>query len=80
MTKEIILNLIENYLRAEVVSTGVPLTAFSKFSELGMDSFSIINLILSLETQTGKSLIENGIRTEDIESIDSLANFVLSRS
>lgn len=80
MNKDDILRLIQNYLHSEVIDPGVQLNGNSKFTELGMDSFSIINLILTLESQTGKSLVENGIRADDIETIDSLTNFVLSRT
>jgi len=52
----------------------------TSFASLGMDSYSIINLLLALEEKSGKSLIENGIRTEDIESMESLTAFVLSRN
>ncbi|MBX7182585.1 MAG: hypothetical protein K1X82_10760 [Bacteroidia bacterium] len=80
MNKDDILRLIKNYLHSEVIDPGVQLNSNSKFTELGMDSFSIINLILTLESQTGISLVENGIRADDIETIDSLTNFVLSRT
>jgi len=45
-----------------------------------MDSYSIINMLIALEEKSGKSIIENGIKTEHIISLETLTEFVLTRN
>jgi acyl carrier protein len=80
MSRAEIIEFLSEFLKKEVLAPGVELTEKTSFSNLGMDSYSIINLLLALEEKSGKSLIENGIRSEDIESMESLVAFVLSRT
>lgn len=80
MNRADIIEFLGEFLKKEVLAPGVELTEKTSFSSLGMDSYSIINLLLALEEKSGKSLIENGIRSTDIESMESLVAFVLSRT
>ncbi len=80
MNHDEIIGFLKDFLKKEVLAPGMEISNQTSFASLGMDSYSIINLLLALEEKSGKSLIENGIRTEDIESMESLAAFVLSRN
>lgn len=80
MTREEIIRFLNDFLKKEVLAPGMEISEQTTFASLGMDSYSIINLLLALEEKSGKSLIENGIRTEDIESVESLAAFALSKN
>ena len=80
MTREEIIRFLNDFLKKEVLAPGMEISEQTTFVSLGMDSYSIINLLLALEEKSGKSLIENGIQSKDIESMDSLAAFALSRN
>jgi acyl carrier protein len=80
MNHDEIIGFLKDFLKKEVLAPGMEISNQTSFASLGMDSYSIINLLLALEEKSGKSLIENGIRTEDIESMESLTAFVLSRN
>jgi len=80
MNKFEIIQFLSDFLKQEVLANGVQFTEQTPFSTLGMDSYSIINMLIALEEKSGKSIIENGIKNEHIISVETFTEFVLTRN
>lgn len=63
-----------DYLRQRVLDSRVACAPGTPFSELGIDSMSIIELVMYLERKHGIVLPDNALRPENLRSADALAH------
>lgn len=61
------------YLRERVLDKSVPVEPATPFSEVGVDSMSVIELVMFLERKHGIELPENALQRRHLESAQALA-------
>mgnify|MGYP001325827271 FL=1 len=66
-------NELCDYLRERVLDRNVLCTPGTPFIELGIDSMSIIELVMYLERKHGIVLPDEALRPENLRSADALA-------
>ncbi len=52
------------------------ITASASLADLGFDSMSFIELLVSIEKKFGIKLIEIGMQPEDIKTLEALAHYI----
>jgi acyl carrier protein len=64
------------FIRTSLVGDGVEVTADTSFEKLGLDSFSIIEIILFIERKYGITIPDKELNKENLFSAASLAKCV----
>lgn len=62
-----------DFIQANLVAPGVGVNATTSLTQLGLDSFSIIEIVLFIERQYGLTLPDVALSKENIESPQSFA-------
>ena len=70
---------ILSYISQNLVTANTPLTAETSFSELGIDSYSLIEMLLFLEAKYHCSILDGGTTKQDLEHPQALAKFIASK-
>ena len=73
MGKEICQFVTEN-----LIAEGVEIKPQTSLSAIGLDSFSIIEIVLFIERKYGIALPDEALSAENIESVYTLANCALN--
>ena len=77
-TEEIIIEGLIDFVKSEVVDESIEISADSTLKSAGVDSFSVIELVLFLEHKYGISLKEKDMLPENFVSIKSLAKCAMN--
>ena len=64
------------FIQANLVANGVQVGAETSLTQLGLDSFSIIEIVLFVERQYGLTLPDEALSQENIQSASTLAKCV----
>lgn len=70
---------ILSYLSQNLVTANTPLTSTTTFTDLGIDSYSLIEMLLFLEAKYHCSILDGGTTKEDLEHPQALAKFIASK-
>jgi acyl carrier protein len=65
------------FIRTNVVGEGVEVGPDTPFEKLGLDSFSIIEIVLFIERKYGVTIPDNELNKEILFSADTLAACVM---
>lgn len=80
MDKPTIINHLKTYLQQNAKGQTGELTETTQLlDEWFADSMEVINMVLFLEKQFGIKMRDSDISAENFETLDALANFVLSK-
>jgi acyl carrier protein len=71
---ETISQQLTKYLNEEILDSPVQIDPETPFSEMGIESYDIIQLVLFIERKFGVELPESDLIPEHLNSISSLAN------
>ena len=71
---EIICQQLWNYLNEEIMESPIEADFNKSFSELGIESYDVIQLVLFIERKFGVELAEEDLTHENLKSIFSLAS------
>lgn len=71
---------ILNYIRQNLVTANTPLASNTSFSDLGIDSYSLIEMLLFLEAKYYCSILDGGTKKDDLESAEMLARFIHTKA
>ncbi len=74
MDKVEIANELLSFVRKTIIDSSVEIGAETPFKDLGIDSVSIINIVLFIERKFDLALPEEALSPENLRSIHSLAN------
>lgn len=72
---EEIAELLCAFLRDNVLADGVDITPDTELSRIGVDSFSLMELVLFIERQLNLSLPAESLNPETIASVRSLSEY-----
>jgi acyl carrier protein len=64
------------YIQSELVDSSIAVTPEVPFEKLGLDSFSIISIVLFIERNFGVSLPDKELTKENLYNADTLATCV----
>ena len=64
---------LENFMRENVVAKGVDITPDTVLRDIGVDSYSVIEMVLFIERQYGVVLPEEKLLPENLKSVRALA-------
>lgn len=64
------------FARQNLLAVGIPFDEQSRLAEVGLDSFSLVELLLFSERQFGIAVPESHLTREHLESIASLASCI----
>ena len=64
------------FIRANLVADGVEVTPATPLVQMGLDSFSLIEIVLFVERQYGLQLPDEALSQENIHSSATLANYI----
>ena len=64
------------FIQANLVANGVEVKGETSLTQLGLDSFSIIEIVLFVERQYGLTLPDEALSQENIQSASTLAKCV----
>lgn len=69
-----------NFIKSNLVAANIEVTSEKPLSEMGLDSFSIIEVVLFIERKFGIALPDEALTQENIKSVSSLATCAQSMS
>ena len=64
------------FIRSNLVAEGVEVTPDKPLVQMGLDSFSLIEIVLFVERQYGLQLPDEALSQENIYSSQTLANYI----
>lgn len=62
------------YIKEEILDESIEMNEESTLTELGIDSFSVVELVLFLERKHGIAIPEKDMLPQNFKSVQSLAN------
>ena len=71
---EIISQQLLNYLNEDIMDEPIDATFDTSFSDMGVESYDVIQLVLFIERKFGVELPERDLIPENLKSIASLAS------
>ena len=69
---------VVQFISENLLAEGVYLDAQSSLTKLGLDSFSLIEILLFVERQFGISVTMDKLNRENTETVDAFAHVVLA--
>lgn len=73
INKSMIILQMVKYLNSEIMDEPLAFDSATPFSEIGVESYDIIQLVLFIERKFGIEIPESELIPENLESIDALA-------
>jgi len=64
------------FIRSNLVADGIEVTSTMPLESLGLDSFSLIEIILFVERQYHLQLSDEALAQENMRSSETLANYI----
>ncbi|MEX0812285.1 MAG: hypothetical protein WD048_08715 [Chitinophagales bacterium] len=79
MTQQEIEKEILDYLQEHLVTANTAMDVDTLYSDIGLDSYSLIEMLLYLEAKYHCSLLDGATQKTDLESTTALAGFIHSK-
>lgn len=76
---EEIANQLCVFLRENILAPQIEVTSDTALSEIGVDSFSLMELVLFIERQFGLELPAEALTPENIASVGTLSSYCVAR-
>lgn len=73
ISKEDISNELVKFVQTTIVDSSVTITTETQFKDIGIDSMSIIELVLFIERKFNVSLSDKDLIPENLKSVNTLA-------
>lgn len=70
---------IQKYISKHLIAANIPLAKSTTFNELGIDSYSLIEMLLYLEAKYHCSILDGGTKNTDLVNTSTLALFIHSK-
>lgn len=67
-------SMMIQFLKANVLGEGVEITGTTPFVEIGIDSVTVIELVMHIDDEFGIDIPPNDLTEENMSSIDALAS------
>ena len=73
--KSKISKLLSDYLKDHILADGVKFSDDTPFSKIGIDSVTVIELVMQVEDVYGIEIPVHELKPENLNSIDAIAKF-----
>ncbi len=73
ITQEIIRNELMSFIQTNILDSTISITPETPFNEIGLDSMSIIEIVLFIERKFGIAISERDLIPDNLKSVQSLA-------
>ena len=77
MDPEIIIAEIKKYIEKNILAEGVQIAAGSDLKQVGIDSFSTVEIILFIERKFGVAIPDEKLIPDNFKTLNALAAIVL---
>ena len=77
MDAEIIIRDIKNYIEKNIMAENIMIDADTELQDAGVDSFSIVEIILFIEKKYGVSMPDDKLVPENFRTLRALSSTVL---
>lgn len=77
MSAESIIAEIKKYIENNILAKDIPIKADTNLKEVGIDSFSIVEIILFIERRFGVSIPDEKLVPDNFKTLQALAATVL---
>ncbi|MFT4680463.1 MAG: acyl carrier protein [Granulosicoccus sp.] len=67
-------NMMIQFLKSNVLAEGIEISGTTPFQEIGIDSVTVIELVMHIDDEFGIDIPPNDLTEENMSSIDTLAN------
>ncbi len=75
-TKENISQTLTGFVKTTILAQGVVFESSSNLAKTGVDSYSVIEIILFVERQFGVTIPDTHLIAENLNSVDAIASCV----
>ena len=69
-----IIDRLSAYLKKRFLASGVEIQPANKFADIGIDSMSVVELVMFIEEEFGIVIPADQLTTDNLASLSSLAN------
>lgn len=76
ITREVITQGLLDFIRTNLIAEEISVAADTNLEELGIDSFSIIEIMLFIERKFGYTIPDSSLTKENVKSVSAIASFV----
>ena len=73
ISEELICSELLLFVQSSILDSSVSITPYTRFSDIGLDSMSIIELVLFIERKFEVAISEKDLTPENLKSIQTLA-------
>jgi acyl carrier protein len=73
-SQEDIINRLTAYLKKRFLASGVEIQAADKFADIGIDSMTVVELVMFIEEEFGIVIPADQLTGDNLASLNSLAN------
>lgn len=74
VSQQDIINLVTAYLKKRFLAPDVSIAASDKFADLGIDSMTVVELVMFIEEEFGIVIPAEQLTGENLASLEALAN------
>jgi acyl carrier protein len=74
--REVIIQGLLDFIRTNLIANEISVDAETELEELGIDSFSIIEIMLFIERKFGYTVPDSSLTKENVKSVSAIASFV----
>ncbi|HIA11533.1 MAG TPA: acyl carrier protein [Flavobacteriales bacterium] len=78
MDEQIICDELRKFLKSGILAEGVEIEKETLLKDLGIDSYSVIEMVLFIERKFGVALPDQELTPDNLKSIESLANCTMN--
>jgi len=79
-TQSEIINQLTAYLKKRFLASGVEIQPADKFADIGIDSMSVVELVMFIEEEFGIAIPADQLTGENLASLDALASCAVRNS
>lgn len=76
---ETICKELVEFVQSQIVAEGIELNKFTILNSIGIDSFSLIEIVLFIERQYGIVISDESLIPENLKSIDTIALTIIQQ-
>jgi acyl carrier protein len=69
-----IINQLTAYLKKRFLASGVEIQATDKFADIGIDSMTVVELVMFIEEEFGIEIPADQLTGDNLATLDSLSN------
>ena len=78
VSQQDIITQVNAYLKKRFLATDVTIAATDKFADMGIDSMTVVELVMFIEEEFGIAIPADQLTGDNLKSLESLVNCAVS--